>query len=170
MAKSLKKPHSLLRSKIRANMRKAAKSVKKQEVKQYPPRYTTSKPKPPQDMITTYKPKLNLSHIQEPPQPKPIPPSENTRRLALSAPSNKRSNKQKGVPREEKTDYSMGVIKGIESDHFVRSEELELYRKALEVLKKRNTLKYLPKRTTAVKTTTGIVKEVGHLVPGRLTT
>ena len=56
----IKKSVSVLQNKIQ---------TKKQEVKQYPPRYTTSKPKPIIDITSTDRPKLNLSHIQQVHQP-----------------------------------------------------------------------------------------------------
>ena len=90
---------------------------------------------------------MALTMTPQPPPPKPKP---------------------KRVSREEKSDYSLGVIKGIESDNHVSNDELQLYRKALEVLNKRNTLKYLPKRT-GIHATEEVRKAVGHLVPGRLT-
>ena len=67
----------LIKKSVGVSMNK--RQTKKQEVKQYPPRYTTSKPKPIIDITSTRKPKLNLSHIQQVHQPAKVSPSENTR-------------------------------------------------------------------------------------------
>lgn len=78
------------------------KQTKRQEVKQYPPRYTTSKPKPIIDIKSTSKPKLNLSHIHQVHQPSKVSPSENTRK-------------------------AKGQIQGLEEDKRIWNSEKDLY-------------------------------------------
>ena len=80
------------------------KQTKKQEVKQYPPRYTTSKPSPIVDITSTDRPKLNLSHIHQVHQPASVSPSENTR--------------------------AKGQIEGLEEDKRIWNSEKDLYLKA----------------------------------------
>ena len=80
------------------------KQTKKQEVKQYPPRYTSSKPYKPKDLTTTYKPKLNLSHVHQVNQPASVIPSENTR--------------------------ARGQIEGLEEDKRLWNSEKDLYLEA----------------------------------------
>lgn len=137
------------------------KQTKKQEVKQYPPRYTTSKPMPPQEMTTSIRPKLNLKHLQQAKQPKSVSPNENTRKAKLSIDSPIHHDKV------NKTDYSIGVVKGIEADNRIWNSELKTYKKALTRLQENNTLDLLPQKT-GIHSTNDARTAVGRLVKGRL--
>ena len=100
------------------------KQTKKQEVKQYPPRYTTSKPMPPQEMTTSIRPKLNLKHLQQAKQPKSVSPNESTRKPKLSVSSSQHHD------RVNKLDYSIGLVKGLEEDDRIWNSEKDKYLKA----------------------------------------
>ena len=149
----IKKSVSVLQNKIQ---------TKKQEVKQYPPRYTTSKPKPIIDITSTDRPKLNLSHIQQVHQPASVSPSENTRKAKLSVSS---SNHHK---RDNKIDYSFGGVKGIEADDRIWNTEVKAYKKALTRLSEANMISQLPSKS-GIHSTNDARNAVRHLVPkGRL--
>ena len=136
--------------------------TKKEEVKQYPPRYTSSKPTQEKPITSTHKPKLNLSHIQQVHQPASVSPSENTRKPKLEI------SKATHTGRNNKTDYSIGVVKGSEADNRIFNAEIEPYKKALEVLKKKGTINQLPNRT-GIHATNDARAAVRQFVPGRLT-
>ena len=151
---------NLIKTGIKAVMNK--KHTKRQEVKQYPPRYSTSKPTPPKPITSTDKPKLNLSHIQQVHQPESVLPSENTRRIKLSVSASNHHG------RENKTDYSIGVVKGCEADNRIFNSEIKAYKKALKTLKDKGTIDILPKKE-GIHATKDARAIVGKLVnKGRL--
>ena len=96
-----------------------AKQTKRQEVAAYPPRFTTSKPKPIVEIKSTHKPNLNLSHIQQVHQPDKVSPSENTRRR--------------------------GQIEGLEEDNRIWNSEKDLYIKAWDKIG--DDISKLPQKT-----------------------
>lgn len=147
---------------LQGQAKQHVKEVKKQEVKQYPPRFTTSKPEPIVDITSTHKPKLNLSHIQQVHQPASVAPSENTRKSSLSM----SSSVHRG--RDNKIDYSFGLVDGIEADNRIYNSELKSYREALKSINERKLISQLPKRT-GVHATNDARAVVGQLVKGRLT-
>ena len=138
------------------------KQTKKQEVKQYPPRYTTSKPQPPKDMTSSVRSKLNLKHIQQAKQPASVSPSENTRKPKLEVSLSVHHK------RENRTDYSIGIIKGVEADNRIFNSELKKYSKALTRLQEKDALDLLPQRN-GIHATNKVRTSVRSLVPGRLT-
>ena len=140
---------------------KSKKSTKKQETAQYPSRYTSSKPTYPKPMTTTDKPKLNLKHLQQAKQPKSVSPSENTRKAKLNVSSSIYHK------RDNRTDYSIGVVKGIEADNRIWNSELKTYKKALTRLQENNTLDQLPQKT-GIHSTADARAAVSGLVKGRL--
>ena len=150
----------LVKSGVNISMSK--KQTKSQEVKQYPPRYTTSKPQPIIDITTTHKPKLNLSHIHQVNQPASVSPSENTRKPKLSVSQSNHHG------REKKTDYSIGIIKGIEADNRIFNSELKKYKKALMRLNDKGTIDQLPAKS-GIHATNDARASVKSFVPGRLT-
>ena len=81
-------------------------AIKHEELKQYPPRFTTSAPQPLIDIKSTAKPKLNLSHVFQVHQPESVKPSENTR--------------------------AKGQIQGLEEDGKIWNSEKGLYITALK--------------------------------------
>ena len=144
----------LVKKAVRISMSK--KQTKRQEVKQYPPRYTTSKPKPIIDITTTNKPKLNLSHIHQVHQPQSISPSENTRKPTLSM------SKSSHTGRDDKLDYSFGQISGIEADNRIWNTEGAKYFKAFDRINDR--INELPKKT-CIHTTNNVrasMKKLKH--------
>ena len=138
------------------------KQTKKQEVKQYPPRYSTSKPQPPKDMTSSVRAKLNLKHIQQPKQPASVSPSENTRKPKLEVSLSVHHK------RENRTDYSIGVVKGVEADNRIFNSELKKYSKALTRLQEKDALDQLPQKQ-GIHATNKVRTSVRSLVPGRLT-
>ena len=107
------------------------KATKKQEVKQYPPCYTTSKPIVQADITSTYKPKLNLRHIQQVSQPPSVSPSEKTRKsLSVSSsqshniPKQSSHKKARGQMVWKKTDEFGTPRKTCMLRHFVKSATL----------------------------------------------
>ena len=60
------------------------KQTKRQETRQYPPRFVSSKPSRPRDITSTFRTKLNLKHLRQTKQPESVKPSENTRKRNLS--------------------------------------------------------------------------------------
>ena len=151
---------NFIKTGVKAMMNK--KQTKKQEVKQYPPRYTTSKPQRQKPITSTDRPKLNLSHIQQVHQPQSVSPSESTRKASLSVSSSVHHG------RENRTDFSLGVIKGIEKDDRIYNTEVKAYRKSLQALKDKGTIDQLPKKS-GIHATNDARSLVGRLVPGRLT-
>lgn len=140
-------------------LRAQMKEKKRQEVKQYPPRYTTSKPTPPKPMTSTYKPKLNLSHIQQVNQPATVPPSENTRKPSLSV----SSVRSKHIPEQISHEREKGQIQGIEEDGRIYNSEKAMYISALEKLGRYTNL---PQPRYRIKATNDVLTEVEGL-PGR---
>ena len=140
---------------------KSKKQTKKQEVAQYPPRFTSSKPLPPQEMTTSIRPKLNLKHIQQAKQPKSVSPNENTRKpkLSIDSPIHHK--------RDNKIDYSFGVVKGVEADNRIFNSETKAYKKALTRLKEANMINQL-KDKSGIHSTNDARAAVGGLVKGRL--
>ena len=138
------------------------KQTKRQETRQYPPRYTTSKPQPIIDIISTNKPKLNLSHIYQVDKPASVSPSENTRKPKLEVSSSVHHK------RENRTDYSIGIVKGVEADNRIFNSELKKYSKALTKLQEKDALDQLPQRQ-GIHATNKVRTSVRSLVPGRLT-
>ena len=113
---------------IQQQAKKQVKQTKKQEVKQYPARYTTSKPTPPKDMTSTYKPKLNLQHIQQVDLPPSVSPSENTRKAKLSVSSSESHH----VVKQSKHKKAHGQIEGLEEDGRLFNSEKNMYIQALD--------------------------------------
>ena len=138
------------------------KQTKSQEVKQYPPRYTTSKPQPPKDMTSSVRAKLNLRHIQQANQPASVSPSENTRKPKLSVSQSNHHG------RENKIDYSIGIIKGVEADNRIFNSELKKYKKALMRLNDKGAIDQLPAKS-GIHATNDARASVKSFVPGRLT-
>ena len=149
----------LIKKSVSVSMNK--RQTKKEETHQYPPRYTTSKPKPIIDITSTRKPKLNLSHIQQVHQPESVKPSENTRKAKLSVSSSIEHG------RNNKLDYSFGVVDGVEADNRIYNSELKSYREALKNINEQKLISHLPKRTD-VHSTNDARAAVGQLVKGRL--
>ena len=114
------------------------KQTKKEEVKQYPPRYTTSKPKPIIDITSTNKPKLNLSHIYQIHQPAKVSPSENTR--------------------------ARGQIDGLEEDKRIWNSEKDLYVKAWSKIG--DDIKSMSQRT-GIHSTADVRKAIKKLEHGK---
>ena len=140
-------------------LRAQMKEKKRQEVKQYPPRYTTSKPTPPKPMTSTYKPKLSLSHIQQVNQPASVPPSENTRKPKLSV----SSVQSKQIPEQTSHEREMGQIQGIEEDGRIYNSEKDMYISALGKLGRYTNL---PQPRYKIRATNDVLNEVEGL-PGR---
>ena len=103
------------------------KATKKQEVKQYPPRYTTSKPIVQADITSTYKPKLNLRHIQQVDQPPSVSPSENTRKAKLTV----SGSESHSIPKQSAHKKAYGQIEGLEEDDRIWNTEKDMYIRAL---------------------------------------
>ena len=115
----------LVRSGVTIAMNK--KATKKQETDMYPKRFTSSKPSPPTDITSTYRPKLNLSHIQQVDQPATVSPSENTRKPSLSVSSSESHN----IPKQSTHKKARGQIDGLEEDGRIWNTEKDMYVRAL---------------------------------------
>ena len=109
------------------NAKLQSKQTKKQEVAQYPKRYTTSKPIVQADITSTYKPKLNLRHIQQVDQPPSVSPSENTRKAKLSV----SSLESHDIPKQSAHRKAHGQIEGLEEDNRIWNSEKDMYIRAL---------------------------------------
>ena len=127
------------KQRMKAQVKAQAQEIKRQETKQYPPKFTTSKPQPIIDMTSTYKPKLNLSHIHQVNQPQSVLPSENTRKPSLNISQSSHHG------RDDKLDYSLGQVSGMEADNRIWNSESYNYYKALDKINDR--FDELPKKT-----------------------
>ena len=134
------------------------KQTREQEVK-HPPRYTTSKPNPPKDMTSTYKPKLNLSHIHQVHQPVSVPPSEKDRKLVISASLNH------DKPGRKRHKRALGHIEGIEHDKRIWNSEKDLYLKAWK--KVGDNINKLPKHDHDIHSTADVRAAVKKLDRGK---
>ena len=155
-------PQVMKKSKLQQQTKQQAKQTKRQEVAMYPPRFTTSKPIPPQPMTNTIRPKLNLKHMKQAKQPASVSPGESTRKPNLSM------SLAEHHGRNNKLDYSFGVVSGVESDNRIFNSELKSYKEALKHLKDNNMINALTKRT-GIHATNDARAAVRELVKGRLT-
>ena len=124
------------------------------------------------------KPKLNLFNIQQSNPPVSIPPQMKSRTsLSISSPSMSESraqetklkrSKYRHVGRDNKLDYSFGVVKGVESDNRIYNSEIRPYYKALKRLHDADMINQLKQRT-GIHATNRVRSSVSSLVPGRLT-
>ena len=129
----------------------------------------------------TSKPKLNLFNIQQSNPPVSIPPSMTIKpraSLSISSPQmseskaqdnpNLKRSKFRHIGRDNKIDYSFGVVKGVESDNRIYNGELKPYYKALKRLQDADMLNQL-KSKTGIHSTNRVRSAVSSLIPGRLT-
>ena len=129
----------------------------------------------------TSKPKLNLFNIQQSNPPVSIPPSMTIKpraSLSISSPQTSESKAQDNpnlkrskfshIGRDNKIDYSFGVVKGVESDNRIYNDELKPYYKALKRLQDADMLNQL-KSKTGIHSTNRVRSAVSSLIPGRLT-
>ena len=75
--------------------------------------------------------------------------------------------KYRHVGRDNKIDYSFGVVKGIESDNRIYNDELKSYYKELRRLQDADMLNQL-KQKTGIHATNRVRSAVNDIVPGRL--
>ena len=135
------------------------KATKKQQVKQYPPRYTTSKPTPPKPMTSTYKPKLNLQYIQQVNQPATVSPSENTRNVKLTV----SSTSSKHIPEQVSYEREKGQIEGLEEDGRIYKSEKDMY---ISALGKLGRYVHLPQPRHKIRATNDVLNEIDWLPGG----
>ena len=132
------------------------KATKKQEVAQYPKRYTTSKPTPPKSMTNSARVKLNLRHLQQVKQPPSVSPSENTRKAKLSVSSSESYN----VGKTSSHKKARGRIQGLEEDGRLFNTEKDMYLRAL------SKVGNLPQPTPRIHATNDVRAAVRRLPNG----
>lgn len=123
----------------REGTRKAQSDFRRNALRLRNQHFTSSVPEPPHDMTTTERPKLNLFSIHQTSPPVSIPPSEKDRKPTLSL----SSVHHRG--RDDRIDYCLGVVDGVEADNRIYASELNLYRNAMDRI--HDDLDLLPKRT-----------------------